>query len=263
MVDPDVSRSVKLYHYTSLDGFMGIVRSRSFWASDIRYMNDSSEYRLAFELGKPKLSTGTVDSIVAKMIQKLEIAPIYIVSLSEKSDDLGQWRGYTPNGIGVCFALSHYFYEAQCKAQSASIAMCSYLPDRQRELINNLLDTFAEVASFHRTTEKQLDSIVRGFWIDFGARMKHNAFEQEAEWRIVAEKAGREEQHRTRNGKSTIIPYIEFPICEPRASLEFEEVVVGPSPNQQLAVSAVARFLDSEGCECKTLRSTGIPLLAW
>ncbi len=258
MMDPDVSRSVKLYHYTSLDGFMGIVRSRSFWASDIRYMNDSSEYRIAFELGNLKPS----NSIVAKMIQSLENAPIYVVSFSEKSDDLGQWRGYTPNGIGVCFALSHYFIEAQCKVQRASITKCSYLPDRQRELINNLRETFAEVASFHRTTKEELHSIVRGFWIEYGARMKHIAFEQEAEWRIVAEKAGRKEQHRTGNGKSTIIPYIEFPVCKPRASLEFEEVVVGPSPNQQLAEAAVARFLDSEGCGYKTLRSSGIPFRA-
>ena len=39
--------SAILYHYTSPAGLLGIVKSRSLWASGIHYLNDSSEYRHA------------------------------------------------------------------------------------------------------------------------------------------------------------------------------------------------------------------------
>jgi len=32
-----------LYHYTRLDGLLGIVKSKSLWASNIYYFNDASE----------------------------------------------------------------------------------------------------------------------------------------------------------------------------------------------------------------------------
>lgn len=32
-----------LYHYTSLAGVMGIVRSKSLWATEIKYLNDADE----------------------------------------------------------------------------------------------------------------------------------------------------------------------------------------------------------------------------
>ena len=39
-----------LYHYTTFTGLLGIVRSRSLWASDVRYMNDSAELRHTADL---------------------------------------------------------------------------------------------------------------------------------------------------------------------------------------------------------------------
>jgi hypothetical protein len=33
----------KLYHYTSFDTLLAIIKSRCMWATDFRYVNDSSE----------------------------------------------------------------------------------------------------------------------------------------------------------------------------------------------------------------------------
>jgi len=33
-----------LYHYTSQDGLIGILKDRNLWASKIHYMNDSKEF---------------------------------------------------------------------------------------------------------------------------------------------------------------------------------------------------------------------------
>jgi hypothetical protein len=37
-----------LYHYTSDAGFRGIIESDRIWATDIRFLNDYTEFRRAF-----------------------------------------------------------------------------------------------------------------------------------------------------------------------------------------------------------------------
>lgn len=37
-----------LYHYTSAEGVLGITSPDSLWATNIRYMNDSREFRAEF-----------------------------------------------------------------------------------------------------------------------------------------------------------------------------------------------------------------------
>src|SRR5688572_24519739 len=39
-----------LFHYTSQKGLLGIVGERCLWLTDVRYMNDSTEFTLAVEL---------------------------------------------------------------------------------------------------------------------------------------------------------------------------------------------------------------------
>jgi hypothetical protein len=40
-----------LNHYTTLEGMLGVIKSGAIWASDVRYMNDSSELDYAATLG--------------------------------------------------------------------------------------------------------------------------------------------------------------------------------------------------------------------
>jgi hypothetical protein len=45
-----VSQPDTVYHYTSLEGFLGIVRSRSVWMTDFAYLNDRREVRYGLDL---------------------------------------------------------------------------------------------------------------------------------------------------------------------------------------------------------------------
>src|SRR5438876_12190342 len=47
-----------LYHYTSQDGLLGIVKSRSLWATNISHLNDSTEFELSLGLIQKSLSAG-------------------------------------------------------------------------------------------------------------------------------------------------------------------------------------------------------------
>src|SRR5229473_5273124 len=44
-----------LYHYTSQDGLLGIIESRSLWATNISYMNDATEFGLSVRLIRDRL----------------------------------------------------------------------------------------------------------------------------------------------------------------------------------------------------------------
>ncbi len=64
-------------------------------------------------------------------------------------------------------------------------------------------------------------------------------------------------------GKTMLLPYIEIPIL-PETSLEFEDIIVGPTPNPDLAVAAVQRHLSAIGCTCvKPVSLTSIPFRTW
>jgi hypothetical protein len=44
-----------IYHYTSQDGLVKILKTKLLWASHILYLNDQKEFQHAFELTKEKL----------------------------------------------------------------------------------------------------------------------------------------------------------------------------------------------------------------
>lgn len=44
-----------LFHYTTQNGLLGIIKDKSLWLSDNRYLNDITEYNLAIDLVKSEL----------------------------------------------------------------------------------------------------------------------------------------------------------------------------------------------------------------
>ncbi|WP_157071248.1 DUF2971 domain-containing protein, partial [Alicyclobacillus acidiphilus] len=109
-----------LYHYTNLDGFKGIIEGKSFWASDIRFLNDSTEFIHGRDLclecveslcrdnpGSDGLTflEGLRDLLTASPLLwgDIDDSPYYIfvVSFCEDGDLLSQWRGYSRGQQGV------------------------------------------------------------------------------------------------------------------------------------------------------------------
>lgn len=102
-----------LYHYTSQDGLLGIVKTRTIWASKIQYLSDSQEFALALDLARVALnerqsagSSSSESELIIRMIadiERKEMVNICVCSFSEEGDMLSQWRGYCSPGPG--FAL--------------------------------------------------------------------------------------------------------------------------------------------------------------
>lgn len=259
VTDPDVSRGIVLFHYTSLENFLSIVSSRNIWASDIRYMNDSEEYTFAYKVAEEVIPHGDIDPVVKALVAALETESLYVVSLTEKGDDIGQWRGYTSAGDGISFAFSHFFLEERCKSVCASLAKCTYDQKQQREHVANLLRTLTTSIRDHGMAHDKVQEIGKTFWTHFGARMKHPAFEQEDEWRITS---NRRASKSFRAGRSMIIPFAPLSLLDV-IPLEFEEIIIGPTPNMDLSLTSLERFLTANNLLCKSLRPSAIPFRPW
>lgn len=110
----------KLYHYTSKEGFLGIIKNKTLWATEILFMNDSKESKIPFEILLKLLSEEKNSDIRKKIEDAQNVTKInifdfykafegfntYVISFSEKQNDLNQWRSYGENGSGFCIEFN-------------------------------------------------------------------------------------------------------------------------------------------------------------
>ena len=92
-----------LYHYTSLEALIGIATNKIFWASHIRYLNDTSEQDIMGQLvlkrikqldtAGPNGEAGEFEQW--KILLDRDIERFFVICFSEDGGDrLSQWRAY-------------------------------------------------------------------------------------------------------------------------------------------------------------------------
>jgi hypothetical protein len=105
-----------LYHYTSNQGFMGIVGSKKIWLTSLDGSNDPREISFPKELvlnilrilrrGEFSDTLGIMISILWAHIESaLKSQAFYTASFSTKKDELELWREYADRGSGVCIGF--------------------------------------------------------------------------------------------------------------------------------------------------------------
>lgn len=105
---------VLLHHYCSLDSFLGIVSSRSVWASNARFLNDYEEIEGAREVIASNLDQ--IEKRINRMRGRTEVMAaldqliagswrVHVISFSRAADRLSQWRAYAEGGRGVCIGF--------------------------------------------------------------------------------------------------------------------------------------------------------------
>jgi hypothetical protein len=92
----------RAYHYTTVEGLFGILKTRTLWAIDVSYVNDTSEYVYADQLLRGVLASHKETEKFAERPSPLELPALtfslarpYIASLCESKDLLSQWRYYS------------------------------------------------------------------------------------------------------------------------------------------------------------------------
>ncbi|SRR6056297_396645 len=254
-----------LYHYTTLTGLQGIVGSAELRASDIRYMNDSTELRHTLELlnqqitrrilagvDNPELLNALLDWLSHRIVSG---PMLFGASFRANGNLLSQWRGYSVHGKGVSMGMSPEQILSRAAAQSFEVTRCIYDRSEQERLINSIVDAVESLAAEHDMQElvngepwQGLFQRIEGDLLRIAAVLKHPTFEEEQEWRIISPVMHRlTDRVEFREGISMLIPYFNFDLRDEAGRLRLEHVYLGPTSNTDLSMNSLALYLEQRG----------------
>lgn len=136
-----------LYHYTNLQGLLGILNGQSLWASHCEYLNDSNEYYQAINFAKSFSSKIFMEDdylsafgwVVRDKLENMQNDEIYVTSFSQQRDFLSQWRGYSSQGGSVCIGFDKEMIHKLCNSKDYLLSKCIYSHEEQKNKILKLL----------------------------------------------------------------------------------------------------------------------------
>jgi hypothetical protein len=254
-----------LYHYTTLSGLLGIVDSAELRCSDIRYMNDSTELRHTLDLlgeqvtrrivagvDKPALLTTFLDWLTYRVVSG---PMLFCASFRGNGNLLSQWRGYSVHGKGVSLGFAPEHILDCARRQHFEVGRCVYAPSQQEKMIDEIIDAVEALAadSFEGESAGQNRHWVRRFQtiegdlLRIASVLKHPAFEEEQEWRIVSpmiSDAATGKVH-FREGNSMLIPWFPLDLRDAEGQLAIEHAFLGPTSNIDLSMNSLALYLQS------------------
>lgn len=266
-----------VYHYTSIDGFMGILNSNSIWLTDYSYLNDRQEILHGLGIIRSvanELLSNSSNKDACKLLESWIAnldninGRVCIASFSANGDSLSQWRAYGTIAIG--------FKMINCALhfRNAPIQPVEYDENSQYSLariyLNHLCQSYAEDISntefgkvvdvYHDTTQL----------IELASFFKNSAFHDEHEFRSVfiehprvAESLRLEKPKKHFHSiNNHIIPYISsgeiYHSDENENRLEIEEVVLRPNSDKMLE-KGVREFLLEHELGDVSIRRSSIP----
>jgi hypothetical protein len=282
-----------LYHYTTQEGLLGIIRSREIWATHTSYLNDAKEYRYAVDVAAAevlkRLEAGgesyriLVLADMAEGLKGVESTNVCVCSFSEDRDSLSQWRAYGGPTSGFAIGFNPPHLAEMVKREEFYLAPCLYDPAEQSAVIEALVNrVFDEnVDRLHNgdvlvsgDPEKDWPNISRlisprggnltAYLHRFAPILKHRSFAEEKEWRIISRPLmNTRGGFSFRCGSSMLIPYYRVPISHPDRPLKLDEVVIGPTPHMEQASRAVRNFLVSQELEEVAVNTSAVPYRNW
>jgi hypothetical protein len=155
----------KLWHYTSLKGFHGIVTSKRIFATDLRFLNDIEEFvhtrKVAHEIISEAPELDADGFAYRKLLKQAEFlafegravkgTEIFVACFTAAEDQLSQWRGYSHGSSGVSLAFDLRNHRPPAGSGSlVSFAPCVYEAAQKEKLLLDALHHFQEEVSGYR-----------------------------------------------------------------------------------------------------------------
>jgi DUF2971 family protein len=275
-----------LFHYTSAAGLIGILRERQVWASNVAFLNDSKEIDHAVDIAKlaveNSLRYAKWSSEQRDLLEEMRsyvggaAKRYYVFSLSEERDLLSQWRAYCPPGGGYSVGFPSKQLKLMCAAQNFMLSPCVYNPTLQNAIVSEWLSGYLQQYEECRERgELEAGGRQRISWefgqhiAQFGAFLKHQAFEEEREWRLISPLI--DESHSQidfRSSSTRIIPFFRFNLSDnanrqfPRIDDDVLTVVVGPTSDPPASQMAV-QFLLTSLAKGAVSSSSSVPYRTW
>jgi len=255
-----------LFHYTSPEGLIGILRKLELWASNAAFLNDIQEVERAVSVSRVVIENTIARGVNAQDLDALQemrayvgaaAKRYYVFSLTEERDLLSQWRAYCPPGGGYAIGLPSKQLSLMADVQGFTLSPCIYDEQLQYRILQEFVDAFlikfrheiAEGAATHDLA-KQIGWEFGQHVARFGISLKHHSFREEKEWRLISPAI--EEPHSQLDYKSSsfrVVPFFRFQLTNgqhPNLTAENRiAIVIGPTSDPVASTMAVQSLVTS------------------
>ena len=233
-----------VFHYTSSIGAIGIMESRRFRASSIRFLNDRKEFDLGLELVEGMVrdlrndlfvgpdQKSFVKEVLAEVKSTLQRSQLFVLCASKNGDSLSQWRGYGKDHTGEAAGYSlgvhggsyGFIDNGGLLANSPSRLPYRrwhnvyYDENSQAVLLKQVLAFCIGLVprvpnrrAFLKTSQYSiLLTLASSVLIDSIAICKHESFKEEEEVRMIFTLPQGDRLTKHRPGGTGIVPYIDI-----------------------------------------------------
>jgi hypothetical protein len=258
---PYVKRDV-LWYYTSASTFATILETNKIWSTQISCLNDTTEYRRSVRLFHDSFeqyiegaddedSKWFANYLYTELIQDdADWSKFFVMCMSNQKDDLSQWRAYGGGEGGVAIGLSRQHLGETDASNSPCLWPVSYNAQAQQKLVEKIA---AKTLHFFCEGLKRRPGADRKMWahafvMAFGPHivylapiLKHPAFFQEEEWRLVCELGPADKEKIKIKQRQTLISR-HLPLLF-GDKLPIREVLVGPCRHPGPSRISVADYL--------------------
>jgi Protein of unknown function (DUF2971) len=235
----------RLFHYTDLGGFQGIISNHDLWLTHLRYSNDDEELlhgqrivseEIAEQANAPDTPdrSAFLESVKDKLTQQQ--VDVYICCFCLRDDLLSQWRGYGASGMGVSVGIDPIEFASLTGPDSPPGGLLRvwrvfYKQDQQRRIIKALLDC----GMFQPGTPEERAENTAAAIQFFVPTFKNENFAEEQECRMIfTPEAGFKLSPKFRVGRGMLIPYFSLKdlrslLTQSVSELPIRTVLLGPS----------------------------------
>ncbi len=272
---------LQLYHYTTIDGLMGILKNRSLWLTHTSSLNDPTELKYGKEIILNILNNkignrheGIIERFLHLLIGEVNrfdeiMYEAYVACFCKSDNLLSQWRAYGHRGggynLGFTFTSDTKFYHTSDLSEKEShviLRKIIYDNNKQKEVVTKYVSS---IISFAKDAIKcfQNNGGIPEIWESMAAMesanilcdlmlsFKNPVFSKENEWRLILV---RQSQHKAnqlqfkRNEKG-FTPYFETYLVEKiddKSFFPINSITFGPMLDVSSTKSALTLFVRKE-----------------
>ncbi len=205
----------ELFHYTDVNGLMGILRERQLRLSHISTLNDPAEMAYGRDLIREILNERIDQESEAsrKFLAQLDadfrgysgrVHDPFLISFCEKGNLLSQWRAYADQGRGYSLGFT-FSPETRISATinlpfpiKPYFRKVIYRPGDQKKLVQQWLDAALDAVTAKPRSANEISMLVLQAvnpLLDMMLCFKSEVFEEENEWRLVRVTRDNHESH--------------------------------------------------------------------
>ena len=246
-----------LHHYTDIYGFLGIFNTKSLWASNAFFLNDSSEIeyglKLSYDLFKDfylSIKSEKIKEILKSFYEDYSgfvlSSNLFLISFCEDGDLLSQWRGYTPNNDGISFRFN---LQVLRTLPQFTLYKVVYNKEIQLKIINYLFDLLNDLMEYLEKTKAESFLHYFNLWITIFTTIlltfKDLSFSEEKEWRLIHnyDAVGNNKIIEYRIKNNYVLPYVK--IEKLNLVNLISNITIGPSSNNKILEKSISYYLDS------------------